>query len=187
MSTLPSLIIVAGRPGAGKSTLARKLAQSIHCPLISRDEIKEGVVNTTGDKGEPGGKLAHDVYDTFFETIEFLLGRNVTLVAEAAFQHKRWAPKLELLKDLAHIRLVLCKIDPQLAYERAQARSEANPSWDTFHNKILEQGTGKEYPHYDPPRLDLLLFEVDTSEQYQPTYDKVLAFAREKLNVPSHA
>jgi len=42
------LIVVTGRPGSGKTTLAHTLAKAIHCPLISRDEIKEGLVNTTG-------------------------------------------------------------------------------------------------------------------------------------------
>ena len=46
----PFLIVVTGRPAAGKTTLAHTLAQAIRCPLISRDEIKEGysVVNTNG-------------------------------------------------------------------------------------------------------------------------------------------
>jgi adenylate kinase family enzyme len=42
----PKLIIVSGKPGSGKSALARIPAKEIRCPLISRDEPKEGYINT---------------------------------------------------------------------------------------------------------------------------------------------
>jgi adenylate kinase family enzyme len=42
----PLLVVIAGRPGSGKTTLAHSLARKIGCPAICRDEIKEGFVNT---------------------------------------------------------------------------------------------------------------------------------------------
>lgn len=48
----PALIVVAGPPGAGKTTLAHALARAVRCPTVCRDEIKEGLVCTTGDVGE---------------------------------------------------------------------------------------------------------------------------------------
>ena len=44
----PMCIIVTGRPGSGKTTLSKKLARRLWMPVISRDEIKEGYVNTYG-------------------------------------------------------------------------------------------------------------------------------------------
>ena len=42
---LPTLIVVTGRPGSGKTTLAHALAREIRCPAICRDEIKEGLAH----------------------------------------------------------------------------------------------------------------------------------------------
>ena len=46
---VPSLIVVTGRPGAGKTTLAHTLARLIRCPALIRDELKEGFVLTGHD------------------------------------------------------------------------------------------------------------------------------------------
>ena len=50
MSSKPKCIIVTGRPGSGKTSLSKRLAEQLWMPVISRDEIKEGYVNTHGVK-----------------------------------------------------------------------------------------------------------------------------------------
>ena len=40
----PTLIVVSGPAGSGKTTLAHALAAAVGCPAVSRDEIKEGMV-----------------------------------------------------------------------------------------------------------------------------------------------
>jgi deoxyadenosine/deoxycytidine kinase len=39
VSALPTLVVVSGPLGAGKTTLAHRLAGAIGCPAICRDEI----------------------------------------------------------------------------------------------------------------------------------------------------
>ena len=92
----PTLIVVSGPPASGKTTLAHSLARAVHCPVICRDEIKEGLLNrgltesTCPKAGDAATQLATAA---FFDVIELLIQRGVTLVAEAAFQHRRWAPQ----------------------------------------------------------------------------------------------
>jgi hypothetical protein len=44
----PTVIVVSGPPAVGKSTIARGLATRLTLPLLSRDAIKEALVDTLG-------------------------------------------------------------------------------------------------------------------------------------------
>jgi len=174
---LPLLIVVTGRPGAGKTTLAHALARAIRCPAICRDEIKEGFVNTTAQ----GDDVAWPVYETFFDVVKLLLTRRITLVAEAAFQHKLWAPKLEPLREIARIRIVLCDVDPELAHTRHVERGLADPARERFHDdrawQAAREGVARSSNDYDPPQLEVPTLNVGTSNGYQPALEAIAAFA----------
>ncbi len=173
----PTLIVVTGRPGSGKSTLAHALARAVRCPAICRDEVKEGRVHTGGVAGD----LDREVYAAFFDAVELLLGRGVTVVAEAAFQHKLWAPKLEPLRAVARVRVVLCTVDAELARARELARGLADPARLRFHDdpavRAAAQGRTVPVGEYDPPRLAVPTLAVDTTDGYVPAFDEVVRFA----------
>jgi predicted kinase len=169
----PALIIVAGPPCAGKTTLAHALARAVRCPAVCRDEIKEGLVFTTGDAG---GDLQRHATDTFFDALGLLLGRGVTVVAEAAFQHKVWAPRLEPLRAVARVRIVLCEVGAELALARRAARGVGDPERLRFHPEA--SGRDPATASYDPPCLDLPMLRVDTSDGYRPAFEAVVEFAR---------
>jgi predicted kinase len=171
----PALIVVTGRPGAGKTTLAHALARAVRCPAICRDEIKEGLVCTAGDGGAPGDDLQRRATDAFFDALTLLLGRGVTVVAEAAFQARVWAPRLEPLRAIARVRVVLCEVDPALARARTVERGLGDPARSRFHPE--RPGHGAANGEYDPPRLPAPTLLVDTSDGYQPSFDAIVEFA----------
>src|SRR3990167_4518989 len=107
MNKKPKLIIVTGRPGSGKTTLAKKFCELVKLPVFCRDEFKEGYVNTFEMHHK---NLAADtnkvVTDTFFETIEFLLSKNMSLIAEAAFQHQVWEVLFKKVSSLSDVSVV---------------------------------------------------------------------------------
>src|SRR5208282_812647 len=113
---LPTLIVVSGPPGSGKTTLAHAIGRAVPCPAICRDEIKEGLVHAERDKSIGG--VSQRTFETFFGVLRLLLSAGVTVVAEAAFQDKLWRPGLEPLLGRADIRIVHCIVDPALARER---------------------------------------------------------------------
>jgi predicted kinase len=179
---IPNLIVVTGRPASGKTTLAHALAKSVRCPVISRDEIKEGIVNTIENSGTTAiDDLNGYVYHVFFETIALLVGKSITLVIEAAFQHQLWAPKLEPLKKVARIRLIVCSLHSQLAYSRYVQRGLQDPDRAGFHDDWAAQTAkeGVEYLNrsYQPPEMDVPTLAVDTSNGYQPLFEEIVSFA----------
>jgi len=143
--------------------------------------VKEGLVNTRGEVQEPYEDLQKLAYDAFFETIELLLKRGVTLIAEAAFQHERWVQRLEPLQQIARVRIILCTIDPWLARARHIARGLADPERERFHwdRPVMAAREGRELPigEYDAPHLDVPILHVDTTDEYNPALKSIIEFA----------
>ena len=145
------LIIVSGAPGTGKSTLAHILARRIGCPVISRDEIREGLVHA----GTPDDRYAL-TYRLFLETVVRFAGAGVTLVAEAAFQDHNWRPFL----DLGPTRIIRCVSAQQRVVRRA-----AHPG---------KPVSIADWVPIDSPAPTLI---VDTTDGYAPGLDEIIRFA----------
>jgi predicted kinase len=178
----PVLIIVCGRPGSGKSTLARALADEIRCPLISRDELKEGYINTTEtEHRDMAQEEIISVNNAFFGAVGLLLESGITVVAEAAFQHKLWAPQYERLAGRARVVIIQCAADAATANRRYAERREKDPLRVYFHG---DSPAVDEKTPYDPPRFPAPLLEVDTADSYRPGIPEICLFVKRSRLIP---
>ncbi|MGY3518777.1 MULTISPECIES: AAA family ATPase [Micromonospora] len=179
MGTRPTLVVVSGPSGAGKTTLAHLLARRIGCPAICRDEIKEGMVHAAGDfVAAPTDELSLRTLPTFFEVLRLLLTAGVTTVAEAAFQDRLWRPGLQPLLGIADVRVVHCQVTAQAAFDRVRRRQDENATRRAHADAYLGDRQTHALGHrgFQPVRLAVPEIEVDTSDGYRPGLDEIAAF-----------
>jgi len=179
---IPNVIVITGAPGSGKTTLAHKLSNEIGCPVISRDEIKAGyVVTQNKSHDELGSGVNAEVSKMFFDLVDKYLSYGVTIAIEAAFQHKVWAPRLNGIKKVAHIKLIICDVDPLVAFERRQQRLRENPDREKFHGekKKVTAGDASSLETYTPPSVDFPTLWVNTTNEYDPAFEMILKFIGE--------
>jgi predicted kinase len=176
----PTLIIVSGPPGSGKTTLAHRIARAVGCPAVCRDEIKEGMAQAApGFAGGVGDDLTTRTLPVFFAVLELLLKAGVTTVAEAAFQDHVWRPRLTPLLGLATVRVVHCVVDAEVAFERI-LRRKADDGTRRAHDDPGPAGRpGYLRQHREFNRVDLGVpwIEVDTTSGYHPGITEIAAFA----------
>ena len=173
-TTRPYLLVVTGRPGSGKTTFAKALGAEIFMPIVSRDQIKEGYVHTFGKKHtelpEETNKIVNEI---FSDTLMLLVNNNVSVIAEAAFQHKLWLSILERFMEKARIYLLICKINDRAALDRFINRGLENPKREFFHGDkgvdMARKGVELNVHSYEEPHLDVPTLYIDTLGEYNPS------------------
>lgn len=181
MEKLPRCIIITGRAGAGKTTLSKELGRRLWMPVISRDELKEGYVNTYSVKHD---RLPPDtdrvVTDFFFEVTGQYLANRVSVIVEAAFQHAVWEPRIPKFLELSDPFMIICSVDAETAAQRHLQRGLANPRREFYHDDkrvALYRATGDigTPGKYKAPDFDIPTLKVSTENDYVPTLDEIVS------------
>jgi hypothetical protein len=84
-----TLVVVSGPFRSGTREVAHALGERMPCPVICRDEIKEGMVHASGTDFEPAaGNDLNQQTLRVFEALRLMVMAEVTVVAEANFQDR---------------------------------------------------------------------------------------------------
>lgn len=177
---LPLLVFVSGKPGSGKSTLARRLVgeDALWSPLVSCDPIRNGLRTS----GLPSAGSA--AIDVFYGTIDYLLGRGVSLIADLSFRHG--LDEAQLLARDARCRLVNihCEASTELAQERFMARQHDRPATQGARRVAAEMASGAfDWAVFEPLDIPVPRLIVDTSAGYTPDLATIIAFCHEQRGV----
>ncbi|HET9648639.1 MAG TPA: AAA family ATPase [Microlunatus sp.] len=174
----PILTVISGPPGAGKSTLARGLTERLGLPAISRDELKQGLVDTLQEQ------LTDDVHhwldlralDLFFDLLTTLVEGEVSCIAEAAYQDQLWSPGLEPLLPRARVLLIRCRVDRARARHRQDRRLGTDPRRAAHRDEAHLQAAGTE--PFDWPRLDVPTLDLTTDTDPAVTLARAAGFVQ---------
>jgi predicted kinase len=177
-------VVVSGPAGVGKTTLAHRVARAVGCPVISRDEIKEGMAHCSpGFTPARGDELTVRTLPAFFSVLELLLRAGVTTVADAAFQDYVWRPRLEWLGGVAQLRIVHCVVTADVAFRRVLRRGDDSP----VRRAHADPGPGhdladfaRQHEEFIRVSVNAPSMEVDTTEGYRPGLEDIVRFVNSR-------
>jgi len=124
----PTIIIVTGRPAAGKSTLAKWLSQEFKLPLVSKDSIREELFDRLGWKdrkwAQELGKASVDMM-FYFAKAELEVGHSIIMdnsfcppVSNSRFQALKKQYNAESIQ-------IVCDSDRETLFQRFRARADS--------------------------------------------------------------
>jgi predicted kinase len=83
----PTLLLVGGTHGAGKTTLADILATRLNWTVVSRDRVRAGMAWTVGEQHHvAAGDLSKRAVSVCYEVVAVLLERGSSVIAESGFR-----------------------------------------------------------------------------------------------------
>jgi broad-specificity NMP kinase len=135
-----TLVLMAGLPGAGKSTLACALSRELQWHIIDKDRYKQELVDK-GWNDEIAGRVA---YDRSFEKVRHvLLEQHASVILDSgAFYHYTLDNATGIVCSIANAQLkaILCVVDRDLRNERLRKRL-----WPPVTNNTADPATIADY------------------------------------------
>lgn len=175
----PTILIVTGRPAAGKSTLAKWLSQQLKLPLVSKDNIREQLFDRLGWKdrkwAQELGKASIDMM-FYFARAELDVGHS--LIMDNYFYPPVSNPRFLALKEQYQARSIqiVCDSDREILFQRFKARADSGTRHPGHGDQAVLEELYKNLADCSSPILEIggSIIEVDTTDFAKIDYQKIL-------------
>jgi predicted kinase len=195
--SVPCLIIVTGRPAAGKSTLARWLAAELQLPLVSKDAIREVLFDRLGWKDRPWAQLlGRASIDLMFYFAEAQLSTGHSLILDNAFAPALSTERFQALKSRFGARSIqiVCDSDPATPARRFSERAQAGNRHPGHGDQAVIDNLKVQLEHGDLPEQPFLhvmdlgdeVIKIDTTDFNQINYPALLQRVKACLPPSAH-
>lgn len=169
------LIVTAGLPGSGKSTIADVLGEKLGIPVISVDPLESAILSAGIDSDQPTGLAAYLVAETLASSV-MSPGTSVIVDAVNAVNPAReqWVALAARHGDAIRFIEVVCS-DAEIHRERLEARHRNLPhvSEPTWH--AVEQSLD-EYDEWSGASAEVERLTLDSVEPLARNVERALQF-----------
>ncbi len=166
---LPLVIVVNGLPATGKTTLARRLADDLHLPLLAKDAIKETLFETIGWSDRAWSRrLGTATMALLYMLLDEHLRAGQPYIVECNFYPDRDGERFHALQQAYPFMpfQILCVADGPTLYARycQRARSADRHPGHVETNDLDEHRELLLRGRIDPLPLGGTLYELDTTD-----------------------
>ena len=158
---LPTLVLMAGLPGSGKTTLALAIGRSQGWPVIDKDTLKSPLL-TLGVSNEIAGPAS---YELLFEIArDLLVYQHLSVILDSPAGYLIVLEKARTIASqaAAHLKIIMCTASSELRSQRITTRFIRPSQWDT-NIHINEERERQLFAHLPP---DILLLDTAHSLEH---------------------
>lgn len=169
------LVVTAGLPGTGKSTIGEVVANRLGLPLVSVDPIEASILRAGIEADQPTGLAAYLVAETLAETV-LASGRGIVIDAVNAVNPAReqWVNLAERQGVTLRFIETVCS-DPELHRSRLEARGRHLASGSERSHHAVEQSVD-EWEDWSGPSGAIARITVDTAQPLGVNVDQAISF-----------
>lgn len=174
---MPTLIVLGGFAGAGKTTVARRLSSELRLPLFSSDEFIAGIMKANDSAFH---EAAPSAYTVMWHIIERQHQNNISVILDANMCSQRTWDALDELagryRDLKVIPVILeCPL--HVHKERIEKRGKEDAEHLNLGGDVFEDIVFKYEYIQKLDRSDLV--RIDASRSLEEVYADVLQTVRQ--------
>jgi predicted kinase len=164
----PTLVIISGHPGSGKTSIARQLSQQHHIAFISKDGLKERMFDALGSSDKQWSlKVSGASHRIMDDMVGQILQSGNSVIIESNFKPEIDSERFTTIAEKYHVKCVqiLCYADGSILFDRWNKRIHSEERHEGHVEEIgLEQIRRDLAVPYSPLTLPGETIELNTSD-----------------------